>query len=406
MRRLTSIPVLLVLLVAGVALLPHTASADSTTLRMVTWLPSKAGTYRILQAWADEVNKISGGTLTIAIDPKPTSRAAQQYDLVKKGEADLAWHIPTYNAEQFPLLLAAELPFLSVHPVADSQALWEWYTTHIGDKEFGAVKALTLWLPGPAQLHSTREIKTMDDLKGMKLRVPGGIGAAIVKSIGSDPVAQPMTELSKLLQEGAVEGSLTGWQPLKVFRLESVLKYHLEAPEGALYTTPFALVINRDKFESLSPEHQAVLEKLGGAHAAAFITKRSEAGRLKMRKEIEARPGHVTHVIDAAELDRWRKKLAPLEAKWVERANANGYDGAALLKSLKATLKQRADKSSVRLTGFNSPGKSRINAARVLAVRRVASALVTQPAPRNMAKWNAAKAYDFLGGNHLADQCF
>ena len=37
---------------------------------MVTWLPSKAGTYRIIQAWADEVHKASGGTLTIAIDPE------------------------------------------------------------------------------------------------------------------------------------------------------------------------------------------------------------------------------------------------------------------------------------------------------------------------------------------------
>ncbi|ETX08203.1 TRAP transporter substrate-binding protein [Candidatus Entotheonella palauensis] len=340
MRRLTRILALLVWLMASAVCLPLSALAD-TTLKMVTWLPSQAGPYRLLQAWADEVHKASGGTLTIAIAPKPTSRPTQQYELVKTGEADLAWHIPTYNAKQFPMLLAAELPFLSADAVTDSQALWEWYTTHIGDKEYGAAKVLTLWLPGPAQLHSTREIKTIDDLKGMKIRVPGGLGAAMAKAIGCVPVSQPMTKLANMLQEGAIEGSLTGWRPVKRYGLESVLKYHLEAPEGALYTTPLALLINRDQFNRLSLEHQAVLEKLSGAHAAAFLSKRSEVGRLKVRQEVEAVPGQVTHVI-GAELARWQKQLAPLEAQWVNMANAKGYDGAALLKALKDTIKKYA----------------------------------------------------------------
>ncbi len=345
MYRRARISVYFVLLVTGITLLPFKASADTTTLRMVTWMPSKAGTYRIIQAWADEVYKASKGTLTIDIDAKPTSRPTQQYELVKQGEADLAWHIPTYNASQFPMLLAAELPFLSAHPVSDSQALWEWYTTHIGDTEYGSVKALTLWLPGPGLVHSTREIKTSADVKGMKITVPGGIGAATAKAIGFDPVRHPMTQIAKLLQAEEIEGSLTGWQPLKGLRLDTILKYHLETPAGALYTTPFALVINRDKFDSLSPEHQTVLTNLGGSYAAGFLGKRTDTWRVNVRKAVEAQTGHVTHVLSAAELARWREKLAPLETQWVERANAKGYDGAALLKSLKAALKKHTDKS-------------------------------------------------------------
>ena len=342
--RLTNVLILLAVVIASMAFSPHVVAGDPVTLRMITWMPARLMPYTILQEWADEIRKASGGSLTVSIDPKPTTKAPQQYDLIKAGKGDLAFIIPAYTADRFPMLLAAELPFLSPNVEDGSQALWEWYSAHIGDKEFGPVKLLTLWLPGAGVLHSKREIKTLEDIKGLKIRVPGGTSYDVAKALGGIPVALPSTKQMESLQQGVTEATITGWNAVKNFRLETVLKYHLEAPKGSLYTAPLIVGINREKFASLSPAHQAVLEKLGGAFGAVFLSKRWNAVTREARAAIKAQ-GNVIQVADQTEYARWREQLAPLEAQWVSTANAKGYDGAALLKDLKATMKKYADRS-------------------------------------------------------------
>ena len=341
--RLLRSPIhLTTILLVGLVFLPSTALGDNVTLRMITWLPLKVPPYPMLQAWADDIHNASSGTLTIAFDPKPSAPPTKQYELVQNGEADLAFFLPTYNPDRFPMLRVAELPLLSAHTVTDSQALWEWYTKHIGEKEFGAVKLLTLWLPSTGILHSQRAVQTLEDMKGLKIRVPGGSIVEMAKTLDSVPVSLPLTKLAESLKQGTADATLTGWLPLKLFRLQSVLKYHLEPPEGCLFTVPFVVGINRDKFASLEPAHQEVLEKFGGPYGAAFLARELSAVAGKIRQEIKSQEGHVTHVLDANELARWREKFAPLEAQWVEQANSKGYDGAALLEELKATMKRYA----------------------------------------------------------------
>ena len=217
----------------------------------------------LLAISAVSATSASADNLTIVIDPKPTSKPTQQYDLVKTGEADLTCQIATDNAKQFSMVLAGELPVQSAHTVTDSQMLWEWYTKHTGDKEYGAAKALTLWIPRQTELHSTHKLKTMDDFKDMKSRVPCGAGVTIAKAIGFTPAPPPMTKLPHLLQDGTIEGSLTGWRPCNRFRLESVLTHHQEAPTGALYTTPFILFINRENLDNFPPSIRRCLNSWG-----------------------------------------------------------------------------------------------------------------------------------------------
>ena len=241
--RLCSATVLSVIVAAGVLLQPVTAGAETVKLRMATWLPAVHHLPKSLQAWADQVKEASGGTLIIDIDKAPIAKPPGQHDLARKGIADMAYTVPAYTRGRFHMLRASELPFLSPNAEVGSAATWEWYVRNVGDKEFNDVKLVTLWTHGPGHLHSKKAVKTLADLKGLKLRVGGG-GGAMSKALGAVPVPMSATKAHESLQRGTTDGVLFPWEAVTGFRLTELVTYHLEVP-GGLYATPFALVMNK-----------------------------------------------------------------------------------------------------------------------------------------------------------------
>lgn len=331
--------VLAVAFTLGVALQPDIAVAQTVKLRMATWLPSVHHLPKSLQAWADEVKKASGGSLVIEIDKAPIAKPPGQYDLVKKAIADMAYPVLAYTPGRFHVLRATELPFLSPSAEVGSQAAWDWYARNVGEKEFEDVKLITFWIHGPGNLHTKTPVKTLADLKGLKLRVGGG-GVAMSEALGAVPVAMSATKAHESLQRGTTDGTLFPWEAIAGFRLNDLVKYHLEVP-GGLYATPFALVMNRKKFESLSAEHQAVLTKMGGINGARFIGARWDEAD-KRGREAAVANGNTIVSLGGAELENWRNKIQFMDSDWIKKAKDQGWDGAALLADLRATMKKFA----------------------------------------------------------------
>jgi len=323
----------------GVALQPDAALGQTVKLRMATWLPSVHHLPKSLQEWADEVKEASGGSLVIEIDKAPIAKPPGQYDLVKKAIADMAYPVLAYTPGRFHVLRATELPFLSPSAEIGSQAAWDWYARNVGDKEFEDVKLITFWIHGPGHLHTKTPVKTLGDLEGLKLRVGGG-GVAMSEALGAVPVAMSATKAHESLQRGTTDGTMFPWEAIGGFRLNDLVKYHLEVP-GGLYATPFALVMNRDKFESLSAEHQAVLTKMGGKFGAKFIGVRWDRADARAREAAIAN-GNTVASLGEAELENWRNKIQFMDSDWVKKAADQGWDGAALLADLRATMKKFA----------------------------------------------------------------
>ena len=331
--------VLAVAFTLGVALQPDTAAAQTVKLRMATWLPAVPHLPKSLQAWADEVNKASGGSLVIEIDKAPIAKPPGQYDLVKKAIADMSYPVLAYTPGRFHVLRATELPFLSPSAEVGSQAAWDWYARNVGEKEFEDVKLITFWIHGPGNLHTKTQVKTLADLKGLKLRVGGG-GVAMSEALGAVPVAMSATKAHESLQRGTTDGTMFPWEAIAGFRLTDLVKYHLEIP-GGLYATPFALVMNRKKFESLSAAHQAVLTKMGGINGAKFIGARWDEADKRGREGAVAN-GNTIVSLGGGELEKWRDKIQFMNSDWVKKAKDQGWDGAALLADLRATMKKFA----------------------------------------------------------------
>jgi TRAP-type transport system periplasmic protein len=325
------------LIAAGVSLAAGSAAfAENVTLRMSTWLPPQHHMVAdTLQIWMDAVSEASGGTLTIALDPAPIAKPPAQYDIVRDGAADMSYHVMAYTPGPFEIVRGAELPFLSPNAEIGSQAAYDWYDRNVGfDKEFKEVKVVTMFVHGPGAIHTKKPINSLEDLVGVKLRVGGG-GVRMSEALGATPVAMPAPAAYEAIQKGVADGAMFPFESIKGFRLGELLDYHLEIP-GGLYTTPFAIMMNRAKYDALSDEHKAVLAEVGGINGAKMLgagwDRADAAGRVAALES-----GEVNQLSDS-ELARWKETIAFMNDDWIAKADAAGLDGAALLADLKATI--------------------------------------------------------------------
>ena len=126
------------------------------------------------------------------------------------------------------------------------------------------------------------------------------------------------------------------WESIKGFKLGELLSHHLEIP-GGLYTTPFAVIMNRKKYESLSDDHKQVLEDVGGAVGAQILGKAWDDADVAGRA-VAVENGSEINSLGGSELERWAERVAFMNDAWIEKANGRGLDGAALLADLKETI--------------------------------------------------------------------
>lgn len=324
---------------AGVSLVafnPTALMAQNASLRIATWVPPQHHmNANTLPTWVGAVKDASGGSLALNVDPAPIAGPPEQYNIVRDGAADIAYHVAAYTPGPFEVARGVEMPFLSPSAEIGSMAAYDWYDRNIGfDTEFKDVKVLTIFVHGPGVLHSKMPITTLEEFQGVKVRVGGG-GVKMAEALGAAPVAMPASQAYEALQKGVADAAMFPWESIKGFRLNELVNHHLEIP-GGLYTTFFAVIMNRAKWDGLSDEHKQVLTDLGGVEGARMLGKGWDDAD-KAGKAAVAADATIT-VLGDEEKARWAEKVAFVEEEWIALANDRGQDGAALLEDLKATI--------------------------------------------------------------------
>ncbi len=314
-----------------------TASAQKQTLRMAHWAGPSHHMVQTQEAWAKMVLEASGGNLVIEIDKAPLAKPDGQYDLVKNGVRDLGWHVAGYTGGRFDLFQMSELPFLCPSSSVCSAVLWKWYAKHgLAAKEFTDATLVNAFVGGPFHIHLTKPARTLDELRGMKLRVAGA-SVPIAKALGLPVAVLPATDAYEAMQRGVVDGTIFPWEAINSFRLNELAKFHLEVP-GGLLTSAFMIVGNTKAINALSPANKAALMKASGEAGSAMFGKYWDAANEKGRADAKSR-GHTIETIAPAELEKWRPLLKSATEEWLKKASAKGVDGQKLLDDFQSMVK-------------------------------------------------------------------
>lgn len=309
---------------------------DKVNLKFANWLPPVHHWTKTAAAFAKSIEDASGGTISIAIDKSAVAKPPGQYDLAKNGVRDMIMGVAGYTPGRFPLYRMAEVPFLTPNSATGSEGLHRWYTKHGFDKEeFKGTVLISAFVHGPGLLHSKKEVKSIGDVKGMKIRAAGG-GALIAKGLSAVPVAIPAPSAHESLQRGTTDAAFFPWEAVRGFKLSKLVKYHLEVP-GGLYTTSFMIAMGKKKFDGLPASARAALMSAGGAKGARLIGEHWDAAD-EVGKADAIKAGNTISTISPEQKKVWAKAIDVVRTNWIKKANEKGKNGEALLAELRQMM--------------------------------------------------------------------
>jgi TRAP-type transport system periplasmic protein len=325
------------LLCAAALLAIGTAQAQDkpVMLKLSSWVPAQHPLNPSLQAWADDIKKASGGTITSVLFPsEQLGKAFDHYDMARDGIADFAYVNPGYQPGRFPIFAAASLPFQVANAKGGTAAVDAWYRAYAG-KEMKDVHFCFAFVHDPGTLHSTKKVVMPTDLKGMKVRPATSTIGQMVTLLGGTNVQSSAPEARDMLERGVADAITFPWGSLGLFGIDKVVKYHLDTP---LYVTPFVWVMNKAKYEAMSPAQKKVIDDHCTTEWAEKVATPWANFEAAGRGKIAAEPGHVMVELKPDQLEAWRKAVAPVVGDWAKGAEKAGADPKQVLDALHQSL--------------------------------------------------------------------
>jgi TRAP-type C4-dicarboxylate transport system substrate-binding protein len=278
--------------------------------------------------WIDEIEKGTGGTVKITQYPMGLlSPQAQTYDGVVKGIIDIGETVPAYSAGRFPFMEIADIPLPGKSATAFANVMNELYKKY-KPKEFNDVKVLYFHTSCPLRLQVAKKpVQKLEDLKGLKVRTAGG-SVRIIKALGATPVAMPMSDTYDAVSRGVVDANWNSDEALHSFKLADIIKYSVWCEANAQL---FIVVMNKEKWNSMSPKQQTVIEqatvKLMEKHIRGWDTSVTRSIEWARKEK-----GVQFIVLPEEEQRRWTEKVNPLVDEYAQKMKKLGLPGEEAVK--------------------------------------------------------------------------
>lgn len=322
----------LALLAALLLVIVAASSAFAFNLRLnIMYGPKHPLAKGVYKTWAEQVKKVTDGRVKVTIfHASALAKPKQVFDATISGVTDVGLSCPTYARERFPLSSVLDLPMVATSSAEKNSAvLWKLYEKYPAmQKEYKDVKLLWLYTNPAYQIHFTkRKVRTLEEIKGATISGGGGVSLQMLKAFGANPEAIIMTEVFLALQKGVVEGCFLPYAPLRPRRMADLLHTHTV---GDFVANAFYVVMNKKKWDKISPADQKAIMKVSGLAAAMRSGKDFDLSQSRdiawMKKK-----GDEFFVLDAKERARWAERITPLREAWVKDLEAKGLPAQKML---------------------------------------------------------------------------
>ncbi|WP_281968278.1 C4-dicarboxylate TRAP transporter substrate-binding protein [Roseovarius nanhaiticus] len=306
------------------------ADAATRELRFAEYGPN-AGARSIGVKWLDEeLRKRSDGELGLDIIwGGALVGASGAAKAISDGVADMGSITATYAPGE---LVTYEAVDTLVFPdeYVGVMAAYDLMTTHpaaLKEADDFNIRYFGNYTTGPTQLLTRdKPVSSIDDLQGMTIRAVGVMVPALEAS-GAATVAVPQPKTYEALSNGSVDGTATYYYVVNGYKQYEVADYMTELNMGQI--TGFGIVMNKQTFESLSPEHQDMMTELG----RDFTVKMAEImSTLRVKTKAQLVEGIDGHSIEIVEPDDGMRatliQAAEKDAQnWLAKAENKGLDG-------------------------------------------------------------------------------
>jgi TRAP-type C4-dicarboxylate transport system substrate-binding protein len=198
------------------------------------------------------------------------SKGLEAWQATAAGIADVSWIALMYypNMSSLDAMILPFIPFKN--PAQSAGIAWTLYEEFPSIREqLNENKVLFLYGSAPFfVINNKREIKSLEDFKGLKLRWAGGPCTEQARLLGFSTMVTAMPDSYLNIQKGVIDGMAVTWDILAGFKQYEVAKYFTYAP---MYSVHFAYVMNWDVWNNLPPDIQEVFNTYGGMNTSMFF---------------------------------------------------------------------------------------------------------------------------------------
>ena len=259
-RKLLAI-LLVLIMISSLSASAFAAKNDTVELLIggVTSMNAKDAVVKFIEL----VEEYSGGTITCVDFPdNQLGNDEQRWEMTQTGECDISIGSTSSVASSYNDFYIFDTPylFLSRDEAFDVGFASEAGQAIIAGVEEMGLKGLALWENGFRNVTTNnKEVNSLADLKGLKLRtMDNAIHLAAWKAMGANPTPMAFSEVFTALQQGTVDGQENPYGIIVGNKFEEVEKFAVETRHSF---TPYYVVMNLDKWNSMTPEQQDAVTK-------------------------------------------------------------------------------------------------------------------------------------------------
>lgn len=322
------------------------AKSDVEIITVHHFLSSKSPLQtKFLLPWAKKLEKDSKGKIKIEIFPSMSmgGKPPELYKQVRNGSSDIVWTVPGYTPGVFPRTEVYELPTVHIgDAVATAISIRENFD--LIKEDYKAVKPLLIYVAAGNAIHTVnKKITSVSDLKGLKLRSPSRSGAWYIEALGAEPVGMPLPALPQSLSKNAVDGGLIPFEVFPPYKFHQLTQYSLEGKSGERFgTSVFAFLMNKDRFNKLSPELQKILMDSVDMDMVKNIGQIWMDVEVPGKKLQKASKGGEIVNPSKESMDEFNKIGQKVVDRWIEEANKQGIDGKKLVDAARKTIQKNS----------------------------------------------------------------
>ena len=302
-----------------------TAKGQTKTWRIQTSWPGGIG-LELFKKWCNGIAEKTGGELAFQpFGAKDVVGAWQLFDAVKNGVLDAMNPFTLYWAGRMPASV-----FLSSYPLGlRTEGEWDTFFYGLGGLEIARelfAKFDMFYVGhiqhGPNIIHSKVPIRSIDDFKGRKMRVPGGMVAELFSAAGAKTTLLPGSEIFAALEKGTIDvADYVGPAINYALGFHQVTKYISMGPPGfmSIYQPVdlMDLTVGMKSWNALSPRMKQFVEAEVHVYSDTHFAGIQKADQDAWVKFTDA--GTVVTRLSQGDVDKFTALAVPLWYNWANK---------------------------------------------------------------------------------------
>lgn len=248
------------------------ASAEPVRLKVASAYPlGLVQLGSLAQNLESNLNASSGGDIRIKLyEPNALVPALEIFDAVKTGAVDAGWAAPGFWQSKEPsLAVVSSVPF---GPSAGEYLAWLMYGggetfLHQAYEKHNIHSELCGVMAPEASGWFREEVKSIDQLKGMKMRI-FGLGAKVMQNLGVDTQLLAGGDVFPALERGTIDAAEFSMPAIDLKLGFYQVAKHYYFPGWHQQTTMLDFIINKDKWDAMDDSQRKTIKMACRANLA------------------------------------------------------------------------------------------------------------------------------------------